>query len=39
MEIVIAVFLGVWVTVCSLLAYIRVRKDLRGGAEGGKRDK
>ena len=39
MEIVIAVFLGVWVTVCSLLAYIRVRQDLRGGVESGKRNK
>lgn len=39
MEIVIAVFLGVWVTVCSLLAFIRVRKDLRGGTESGKRNK
>ncbi len=33
MEIVIVIFLGVWVTACSLLAYLGLRRDLRDDAE------
>jgi len=28
MEIVIVVFLGIWVTACSLIAFHKIRKDL-----------
>ena len=29
MELIVVAFLGLWVTVCSLLAWARVRRDLR----------
>lgn len=33
MEIVVTVFLGVWVTACSLIAYRKVKRDLRDVTE------
>ncbi len=39
MEIVIVIFLGVWVTACALLAYAGLRRDLRRDAENEGRKK
>ena len=39
MEIALVLFLGLWVTVCSLLAHGRVRKDLRDVTDRGDEQK
>lgn len=36
MEIVIVLFLGAWVTVCGVIAYRKLRRDLRDDSGDGK---
>lgn len=37
MEIVITIFLGAWLSVASVLGYVRLKKDLQGDEEDKKK--